>query len=270
MTGVTVDDVDYVYLVLSIITIGFALLAAKWRESDVLVRVVLSVQLGLLIFYWWNSTLPSSVTTTDSLYTSVGIVGASALVFVVWHQLGSLVVGIVMLGVVIASAVAGRDKVSSLFGGLDDDELAAVFVGVVVACVLGWWAMRRWVSLWTLVSNLLMGFGLGLGVSVVEQEIAGGNTDLDLLDVGAAYFWPVIIGSEVVYLLLYYRHRFFPCWFKPPPLSPPPPPPSESSPPPETATSRRKRRKKTRYSRVSSSDSDSSSPLPRSSSEESD
>jgi hypothetical protein len=212
---VSVNDPDYLLLALSCVAVVVVLLAAKFRESEFLVHVILCGELGLVILFLWNTSVPASLVVSNPFYFVLAAFGCGLLVLFVWHTLGTSVVFIVLVGAAIWLLVAGRDTVSGWFGGISDYGLAALFVvfmGVVLALV--WW-IRTWTRVWRLVGVVCMGMGLALAVDVIYQEINSGNQNLDLVDfTGNNEFLYCIAGSEVVTVLLYYRHLIFPCWFK--------------------------------------------------------
>ena len=148
MGGVSVGDPDYLLLTLSCIVVVVVLGAAKWREHQFLVQLVLSFQLGFVLLFWWNSTMPGFIDLSNPLYFTIGAVGSALLVAAVWHNLGGFVVGAGVAAFMLALLIAGRDKLESEMGGISDGGLAGVFIAVVVVLLLVWWWSRRWHTLW--------------------------------------------------------------------------------------------------------------------------
>jgi hypothetical protein len=222
MTGVSVDDPDYLLLALSCLAVVIGLLAAKYRESFFLVRIVLCGELGLVILFLWNSTVPSSFVISDPYYFAVAVVGSAGVVFFIWHSAGGIAVAVVLAATSLLLFLAGRDTISGWFGGLSNTWLAVIFVVfVLVVLAIAWWLKSiEWI--WTLTSVLFMGFGMALAVNVIYQEADSGNQNLDLVDFSYDPFLYIIGISEAVTLLLYYRHVI--CPINPPSRSSPPPP----------------------------------------------
>lgn len=225
---VTVNDPYYLLLVLSCIAVLLVLAAAKYRESDVLVHVVLCGELGLLFIFLWNTTVPDSIVISRWYLFVIAEGGFSVGVYCLVHSVTSAVIVVLSLGLALWLVAAGRDTVEGWFGGLSDAWLGIIFAAMfTVLLLLAWW-IKKWKRVWHMLGVLFMGVGLTLAVDVIYQEIDSGNQNLDLLDFtdDDNHLSYILAGSEAVTLLLYYRHVFLPCCFtySPPPKPPPSPP----------------------------------------------
>lgn len=223
---VAVSDDWHLLLVLSFLLAVVVLLSAWWRKGGALTRVVLCLELGFIVVFWWNSTVPAVAQLVNPLYFVVATSASAIIINGVWSSVGGFVLMLILLFLAGILLLVGRDKLSSEFtGGLSDTVLASIFV-VISALLLAFyrWA-QSWTRLWLFVNRTFMGIGLGLSIDVITQENPTtnfNNTNLDLLNFTDNVFLAVLFSSITVYHLISYRHRVFPCWFKPPPSSPPP------------------------------------------------
>ena len=222
MAGLSIDDPDYLELALSVICIIVVLLACKYRERYLLPQLVVSFEIATVFVFLWNSVVPDDVEINNPLYIVVAIVGATVAVFAIWHAAMGLITAVLLVAFALALLVAGRDKVSSAFGGLSYYALAGVFLAVVAFVAFLYRALIKWTKLWDFVAVMFIGLGLGMATDVIRQEIDTGNYGLDLLDFVARGFLYCLFTSEIVCIVLYYRDQLMPCWFQ-----------ERESPPPE-------------------------------------
>ena len=222
MGGLYIDDPDYLELALSVVCVVVVLLACKYRERHILPHIVVSFEVATVFVFLWNSVVPSEVQINNPLYMVVAIVGATAGVCAIWHAAMGLVTAVLLVAFALALLVAGRDKVSTAFGGLSYYWLAGIFLASVLVLAMIYRFFIKWDGLWDFVGVLFIGLGMGMAVDVIRQEASTGRYDLDMLDFTERDFLYCLFSSEVLCIVLYYRDRLMPCWFRERDSSPPP------------------------------------------------
>lgn len=243
MAGVTVDDPWYVLLSLSVLSAVLCVLVAWFRTLTVVIRVVLSTELGAIGVLLWNTTVPDALVITNTFYLTVSVAGAGIAIFATWSACKGWLGGGLAVGGILVVLVVGRDKISSAFGGgISDAWLSVIFVVCMLVVLVLLWRIDQWKDLWTLTTNIFMGFLLTMATDVITQEnplrMFSDNYGLQLFDVSQVSFIVELVLGQCVVLLLYYRHILCPCCFTLPPSN------LLVAPEPKTKTKMKKKKKK--------------------------
>jgi hypothetical protein len=183
-------------------------------------KFVLCVELSFVAVVLWNTFLPGSVEIINPLYIVIAAAAAGLIMFFVYSQFGGIIVTAACVIIVFLFLIIGRDKfsnwVSANFGdGPTDTLLAAMFVACILLLLLSYVFLASLTSVWRLLSSVIMGLALGLALVVLVLEIPfPSTTDIDLFNTSDLSFWIQMVASLQFYLIVAYRHVFFPCAYK--------------------------------------------------------